>query len=135
MAPSFSEVESGPLDLDPRRRHRVDVALSTKDVGLALQFDLRTVLRVVENAIADLHLPHVPTDRHHRGPGQTLADAGCRRDHQAPTGLTFSDLILGRGQHTVVQHLDGQPLLARGCALSHGDGDGAGWPGPAAPVS
>jgi len=107
-----SEVEAGLFGFHSWRRHRMDVAFPQQQVALAPQLHLCPVLRVEEHSIADLNLPHVLTGRDHGGPGEPLSDAGCRRNHQTGPRLAFAGLALERDEDAVVQHPDGQALVA-----------------------
>src|SRR4051794_39496744 len=58
-----SEIQAGLAVLDTSGRDGVDVALAEQDVVLAVQLDLATVLRIEEDAVAQLDLAHVGTGR------------------------------------------------------------------------
>jgi len=105
-----SEIEAGDVALVRIFVHGVHVAFAKEHVYLRVEFDLGTVARIKEHAIAYAHLAHVATGGNDVRPRQASRHAyGCRDKNP---GLTAA-LALGIrfDQEAVVKHPEGK----RGC--------------------
>ncbi len=95
------------------------ISLSQDDVVGAANLDLISVLRVVENPIADFHRADIRTDGDHDGPSEPLSDLSGSRDKDPTVGLPLSVGALDPDQNPVIEHLDRK--LVRGLIWgSHG---------------
>ena len=86
----------------------MDVSLAKQYVRLAADLYFATVLRIKQDSISDLNRADIGSDGDDVTPGKPPSD-GNRCRNQDPTGAApLARLIVGRDQHTIMQHPDRQ---------------------------
>src|ERR1700678_2431375 len=87
-SPRCSEVQARAA-VDAFGRHGVDVTLAQDDVFLPLDLHLEAVFGVEQHLVAHFDGPHMRSDRHRLGPGESLGHLGGGRDQDPGPGARF----------------------------------------------
>lgn len=86
----------------------MDLPLTEQDIGRAVQFDFRALLRVEEHSITELNAAHAGAQGDDLGPGQSpTAQLGGGRNDDAGAGPTLT-LGVRSDQDAVMKHPDRQ---------------------------
>ena len=93
------------------------ITLAQQYVILASDLDLGSVLRIEEHSICRLDRPDIGSYGDDMAPSEPPSDRHCCRDHDSPATAPFTGLIVGRDQHSIMQHPDRQRILVQAAGV------------------
>jgi hypothetical protein len=89
------------------------ITLPEQHVVLASHLDFGSVLGVEEHSIFWLDRPDIGSYRNHLAPSEPAPNCDCCRNQDSPAAAPLAWLVVGRHQHSIMEHADRQPTLVQ----------------------
>jgi hypothetical protein len=93
------------------------ITLPKQDIVLAPYLNLGSILWIEQHSVCGLDRPHIGSDGHNLAPSEPASDGYGRRDQDATAAASLTRLIVGRNQHSIMQHPDRQRTLIQAAGV------------------